>query len=88
MNIPGITQNCKFFIKVEYIDLIRHKKSFGRVLISMKYNGSPQNQNIGPNQYQQPCNVQGQMPLQNYPYGYNGPSQNTSWQSSPQNFNK
>lgn len=54
----------------------------------MKFNPSPQTQNFGPNQYQQPWNVQGQMPLQNNPYGYNyAPNQNTSW-NDPGSFNK
>ena len=55
--------------------MIRHGKKFGRVLLSMKFNPPPQSQNFGSYQYQQPWNVQGQMPLQNY--GNYGPNQNT-----------
>ena len=52
----------------------------------MKFNPPPQNQNYGPSQYQQPWNVQGQMPLQNY--GNYGPNQNTSWNNPPGCFTK
>lgn len=47
----------------------------------MKFNPPPQSQNYGPSQYQQPWNVQGQMPLQNY--GNYAPNQNTSWNNPP-----
>lgn len=41
----------------------------------MKFNPPPQSQSFDSYQYQQPWNVQGQMPLQNY--GNYGPIQNT-----------
>ena len=52
----------------------------------MKFNPPPQNQNYGSYPYQQPWNVQGQMPLQNY--GNYGPNQNFSWNNPPGCFNK
>ena len=84
-------KNVIFYIRnTEYIDIVRYGKKFGRILISLQYNGSS-NQGYGGKSYQnmnacnnnkQPINWNNNAQKNNWNNGW-GNTQPTNWNTQP-----